>query len=133
MLLEAAKIDPESKEVGEALLNLKYQKVNGKWSLRKSQQTAASPSSDDPEPLRPALANSSLRGSTPDEVRTRLGGEPGRKAWSASQGQVIEQWIYYTVDRVHYVNFSRTAGETRPKVVAFYSRPRTPADPPSSH
>ncbi len=64
-----------------------------------------------------------LLGSTPREVRDRLGGKPDRVAYSASQGQVIEQWIYLGPRQDRYVNFLRSPGETQPRVVASYSIP----------
>jgi hypothetical protein len=57
-------------------------------------------------------------------VRERLGGKPSRIVWSATQGQLIEQWIFVGANRYQYVNFLHRADDPQPKVVAFYSLPR---------
>jgi hypothetical protein len=74
----------------------------------------------------------SLRGATPREVEARLGGKADHVTRTASQGQVVEQWIYYRAAYVDYVNFARSSGDTHPRVITFYSRRRTAADPPTN-
>ena len=59
----------------------------------------------------------------------RLGGQPDRKVFSASQGQLLEQWIYYGAKENQYINFLHRPGSPLPRVVAYYSRPRSPEDP----
>ena len=80
-----------------------------------------------PDPAR--TRSESLRGSTPQEVRARLGGQPNRKVFSATQGQLLEQWIYYGAKENQYINFLHRSGSPLPRVVAYYSRPRSAEDP----
>ena len=58
---------------------------------------------------------------TRPEVRSRLG-DPSRVVRSASQGQVLEQWIYYgSGKRTQYINFVVRAGSPQPIVQRSYS------------
>ncbi len=60
---------------------------------------------------------------TPEEVRQRMGGKPNRVCYLGSQGQSIEQWIYLDTQGVRYVNLLHSPGESKPRVVAFYTLP----------
>ena len=82
-----------------------------------------------PRPAPAGTRSESLRGSTPQEVRARLGGQPNRKVFSATQGQLLEQWIYYGAKENQYINFLHRPGSPLPRVVAYYSRPRSAEDP----
>ena len=66
---------------------------------------------------------------TTAQVRTLLGGKPNRVIFSGTQGQLIEQWIYFGTKQDQYINFLRTPGSDAPRVVAYYSLPR-PAHSP---
>jgi hypothetical protein len=134
LLREAYKIDPTSKELTEAFLVRGCKKgSNGEWVEPRAQATRSPDDADgnEAEAPRPAAADRKLRGATAEEVRSRLGGRPNRVARTATQGQAIEQWIYYNSNQVLYVNFVRAPGESHPRVTAFYSRRRTAADPPA--
>jgi hypothetical protein len=130
LLRDAWRIDPQSREVADAFRRFEYRKVNDLWieSPRASGGGAAD-SGTGPPPAggRPSTA---LRGLTPQEVRSRLGGKPDRISYVASQGQVVEQWIYRGVDQDQYVNFLHSTGDRVPKVVAYYARPRLRSDGP---
>jgi tetratricopeptide (TPR) repeat protein len=136
LLQDAWRIDPQSREVSDAFRRLGFRKVRDQWveSTRAAgpdQESGAGPATGlDPTNSRAAVGaqNSSLRGLTPQEIRVRLGGKPNRIIWSASQGQVLEQWIYHGVNQDQYLNFLHVAGEPEPKVVAHYARPRSRKD-----
>jgi hypothetical protein len=123
LLREAWKIDPGSKEVAAAFRAQGFRKVDDEWVEAPRPSGDSDPASH-PSPPRDAR----LLGSTPREVRDRLGGKPDRVAFSASQGQVIEQWIYLGPRQNRYVNFLRSPGETQPRVVAYYSIPSSVRD-----
>ena len=133
LLRSAWKIDPQSKEVADAFRRRGFRQVNGEWV--EPSRTAASADVDPaigPRPSPAGMRSESLRGSTPQEVRVRLGGQPDRKVFSASQGQLLEQWIYYGAKENQYINFLHRPGSPLPRVVAYYSRPRSPEDPAPS-
>ncbi|MDR3638252.1 MAG: hypothetical protein P4L84_30895 [Isosphaeraceae bacterium] len=133
LLYEAYKIDPASKEITEAFLLRGCKKgPNGEWVDPRARQAAAGSPTAEAEAPASLPAGQKLRGATEDDVRSRLGGKPNRVARTASQGQAVEQWIYYNANQVLYVNFARSAGDSRPRVIAFYSRRRTPGDPPGA-
>ena len=142
LLQEAWKIDPESREAADAFRRRGYRKVDGGWveaSRGRSGPDARSPDSSEPAPgsetdqsaeepnPNPSRAES-LRHATPEIVRTRMAGKPNRRIWVASQGQLVEQWIYVFPLKVHYINFLRRPGDLHPRVVSFYSLPRRPSD-----
>lgn len=130
LLREAHKIDPESKEVAEAFRARDFKKnAKGEWVDSRARPMVSENPETEPEAPRASLGKESLRGATEDEVRSRLGGKPNRVSRTASQGRAVEQWIYYNGTQVLYVNFARSAGESRPRVIAFYSRRRTATDP----
>jgi hypothetical protein len=61
-----------------------------------------------------------------------LGGPPNRKTWVASQGQLIEQWVYYGPRLDQYVNILHKTGDPQPRVVSYYSLPHNPGDRPAA-
>ncbi len=137
-LLRAAwKIDPGSREVAEALRTRRYKLVNDEWvdsSSRPSAPLVATPArastkDDDDEthspPVLAAGVDGSLRGLSPDDVRNRLGGKPNRKSFVASQDQVTEQWIYVLQKYHVFVTFARKPSDRHPRVVSYYTLPRT--------
>ena len=131
-LLRAAwKIDPQSKAVADAFRRRGFRKVNEEWveprQLRDADVAMAGEPSVSTLPADVTLCNRS-----PREVRARLGGKPNRVVWSASQGQLIEQWIYLGPTLNRYVNFLRTPGVPVPRVVADYTRPRATSEPLSA-
>ena len=108
--------------------DFEYRKVNDQWieAPRSSGDAATDPGAGE----RTAAAGSAtaFRGLTPQEVRVRLGGKPDRVSYIASQGQLVEQWIYRLPDQDQYVNFLHATGDPLPKVVAYYARPRSRTD-----
>jgi len=128
LLYEAYKIDPNSEEVSQAFLLRGCKKnARGDWVDPQAQRTAAEPAAESP---RTAASDQKLRGATDDDVRLRLGGRPNRVVRVATRGQAVEQWIYYNGNQVLYVNFARTPSDSRPRVIAFYSRRRSPSETP---
>ena len=69
--------------------------------------------------------NSGLKaGLAPEEVRRKMG-EPTHISYSASKGQLVEQWIYLDNPKlVRYVNFLHSPGELKPRLIAYYTMPR---------
>lgn len=132
LLRSAWKIDPESKDVADAFRRRGFRKVNDDWvePSRTVARTDVDPANG-PQPAPAGTRSESLRGSSPQEVRVRLGGQPNRKVFSATQGQLLEQWIYYGAKENQYINFLHRPGSPLPRVVAYYSRPRSSEDPTS--
>jgi len=129
LLQDAWRIDPQSREVADLFRRFEYRKVNDQWI--ESPRSSGGALTDPGAGVTPAAAGRSstaLRGLTPQEVRVRLGGKPDRVSYVASQGQLVEQWIYRGVDQDQYVNFLHTTGDPVPKVVAYYARPRPRSD-----
>ncbi|HMB08141.1 MAG TPA: hypothetical protein VKP69_30970 [Isosphaeraceae bacterium] len=122
LLQDAWRIDPQSNEVADAFLRREYRKVNDRWVA------PARPSAGDGESKgeapQPAATGGSLLHLSSREARTRLGGKPDRIVWSASQGQLIEQWIYCGATQDQYVNLLHTPGDVVPRVVAHYALPK---------
>jgi hypothetical protein len=132
LLRDAWRIDPQSREVAEAFRRFGYRKVNDQWVESPQQAEADStasisgalPTATDAPAAAAAPATTALRGLTPQQVRARLGGKPDHIVRTATQGQLLEQWIYRGVDQDQFVNFLHTPGDLLPKVVAYYARPR---------
>jgi len=144
LLRDAWKLDPESREVADAYRRRGFRKVQGEWAeparARPGHDTTASTeveSGPKPEdrrepvprntPAPPARSNS-LRNATPDEVVVELGGKPNRKSRVATQGQVVDQWVYIDPRQTRYVTFVHKPGDNRPRVISYYTLPRTPSD-----
>jgi tetratricopeptide (TPR) repeat protein len=122
LLREAWKIDPQSKEIPNAFRRLGYRKVGDSWEEAKG---GTEKPKNDAEPAKPAsrvdATAEPLRNLTRTEVRSQLG-EPTSVARSASQGDVLEQWIYNEGNgRVRYVNFRFRVGMAQPLVERSYS------------
>jgi tetratricopeptide (TPR) repeat protein len=133
LLQSAWDIDPQSKEVSQAFRSRGFRKVNDEWvdparTRKPPAETAAGPEA---APAPATAASPKLLNLTPQQVRALLGGKPNRISRSASQGQVIEQWIYTGPQRDQYVNFLRTGGSP-PRVVGYYSLPSTSTHPPQT-
>jgi tetratricopeptide (TPR) repeat protein len=127
-LLERAwKIDPGSKEVAESFRTRGYRRVKDEWVEATPGAAAdAAGIAVAGEAAKPAApAQLGLRGKSIDEVKRQLGGDPERKSFSGTKGQLIEQWLYLEPTKVHYVNFLHTPGEIQPRVVSDYFLPRT--------
>jgi hypothetical protein len=133
LLRSAWKIDPQSKDVADAFRRRGFRRVNDRWvEPSRSVARAEGDTAIRPQPAAGGIRSESLRGSTPQEVQARLGGRPNRKVFSATRGQLLEQWIYYGAKENQYVNFLHRSGSPVPRVVAYYSRPRSAEDPSPS-
>ena len=126
--MRAWKIDPGSKEVAEALRTRGYRRVKDEWveaSPGAAPEAAANPGGADSQ--RPGAATTQVGCGARRSRRPagRLGGEPERKSFSGTKGQLIEQWMFLEPGRVHYVNFLHTPGEVQPRVVSDYFLPRS--------
>ena len=136
LLRDAWKIDPGSREVADAFRRYGFKKENERWvelARPKSADVAAAAEkvADASLPDLPAAApgrsaTDSLLNLTADAVRTRMNGKPDRKVLVATQGQVIEQWIYVLPKQFVYINFVRQPTDPRLHVVSRYSVPRLP-------
>jgi tetratricopeptide (TPR) repeat protein len=118
LLRKAWRIDPNSKEIAEAFRVRGFRKVQNEW-VESGRGTDGARKEARPE----AGRSRALLGMTPDEVRQRMGGKPNQVCRLGSQGQFIEQWIYLDTQGVRYVNLLHSPGESKPKVVAFYTLP----------
>lgn len=120
LLREALEIDPQSKEAADAFRRLGYRKVDGGWTEPGAAiaegDAAARPAG--PEASAEALV---AREMTRDQVRSRLGGKPDRVVRVATQGEVVEQWIYSGTRGTQVINFRTRAGQLQPTVWNYYS------------
>jgi hypothetical protein len=126
LLARAWTIDPGNKEVAEAFRTRGYHLVQNQWV----ESEPTTPDASD----RPGTAlavqsehvvTQGLKGKTPEEVSQLIASRPDRKVYSATRGQLIEQWIFTVNDRqVRFVNFLRAASDPQPRVIADYSLPR---------
>jgi len=125
LLREAAAIDPESRAVADAFLRLGFRKGDTGWYDPSATRAAA----DSPPP---AIANpspaadrgDSLRGLTQTQARSKMGGKPDRVVRSATQGIVVEQWIYRIGRTDQFLIFRADSATTEPRVTASYAVPR---------
>ncbi|GAC1463280.1 MAG: hypothetical protein NVSMB9_00570 [Isosphaeraceae bacterium] len=146
LLREAWKVDPESTEVADAFRRHGFRRVNSEWiEPNKAVQSAVPSSATDGAkitgrtgeqvpnvglsrgPGSMAAESGSLRGATPDDVRARFGGQPNRKCLVATQGRLVEQWIYQEARKTYYINILRKPGEIQSRVVSFYARDQNPS------
>jgi tetratricopeptide (TPR) repeat protein len=126
LLARAWKIDPGNKVVAEAFRTLGYNLVKDQWVESQLATPDAYDRSGTVPATRPELVTSQgLKGKTPEEVSQLIASRPDRKVYSATKGQLIEQWIFVVSDRQsRFINFLRTPGEVQPRVIADYSLPR---------
>jgi tetratricopeptide (TPR) repeat protein len=117
LLRQAERVAPNLKGLGTIYRRLGFRKVNDRWVA--SDPAPAREAADEPAD-RPA--GDSLIGATREQVRTQLG-EPDRKAWSATQGQFVEQWIYRGQRKTQYINFAPSLGSHHVTVQRRYSLP----------
>ena len=121
LLRRAWKIDPGSEVITEAFRTRGYRKSKDDW-VEATPEARANAAADQPPP--PPTTTPSLRGLAPEEVRRKMG-EPTRISYSASKGQLVEQWIYLDNPQlVRYVNFLRAPGDVKPRLISYYTLPR---------
>ena len=125
LLSEAAAIEPESRDVAAAFLRLGYRKGEGGWSDPTAARTTAdaTPAATS-TPARDADRGDSLRGLTQAQARSRMGGKPDRITRAASQGTIVEQWIYQIGKTDQYLMFRIDSTTAEPRVFGMYSVPR---------
>ncbi|MHC5538607.1 tetratricopeptide repeat protein [Singulisphaera rosea] len=120
LLREAWKIDPQSSEVSDALRRRGFRKVNEEW-MENPRNSASADTTPTPSPGESERSKRQpLKGKTSREVRNLLG-KPNRVIFSASQGQLIEQWIYLAPTQDQYVNFLHGTTDLLPTVLTHYS------------
>jgi tetratricopeptide (TPR) repeat protein len=122
LLRKAWKIDPTSRETEEAFRLRGFRKAKDDWVEIRPGAEAGS-GSDTPKAARaPVPKSQGLLGLTADEVKHRMNGRPSRVNYTASMGQLIEQWIYHLDNKtIRYVNLVHAPGTLRPRVVADYT------------
>lgn len=125
LLHEAWRIDPEANSIAEAFLKRGFRRVGNDWVPPADRVGDASETSgvEDAPRADHAARNDSLIGQTREEVRAVLG-KPNAISRVATQGQVVEQWIYSgSASRsTQYINFLIRPGTRRVTVVAHTSR-----------
>ena len=120
LLNEAYTIDPESRSVADAFLRLGYRKGESGWFDPAAAKPAAT---TNPTPTTETRGDS-LLGLTRLQARSKMGGKPDRIVRLATQGQIVEQWVYRAgrVDQV--ILFRIDSGTSEPHVTSSYSVPR---------
>lgn len=130
LLAEADRIDPASRSVADAFLRLGFRKGDAGWyDPTVTSPTAATQPDSAPKGLESSDAGNSLRGLTQAQARLRMGGKPDRVVRSATQGIIVEQWIYRTGRSEQYIIFRIDAAATEPRVAASYSLSISPGRP----
>lgn len=118
-LLQAALgIEPGSPDVINAFRGMGFREVAGEWIAPDTPRPAPGPAPGGGDAL-----DDSLRGATPAEVVAKMGGKPDRIVRSASQGRILEQWIYQGTGATQYINFLIQPGTLTPRVVARFTLP----------
>jgi tetratricopeptide (TPR) repeat protein len=127
LLMEAAKLDPGSREVTDALRRRGFRKVGDTWEPPSSLVAEAAGPADAAAAATAGASAGAVRrvtdamvGLTRDEVRAQLG-KPDHVARVLTQGQLLEQWIYRAEGNRpgRYLDFLVKAGGTGvPTVVA---------------
>lgn len=122
LLAAAEAIDAEAPKLVDAYRRLGFQKVNGKWTdpSIKPESVAARAERDDEEK---SSKKKDLIDMTRDDVITRMGGNPDAIVRVATQGVVLEQWIYRLRRGTHYINLTRAAGDSQALVGAHFIVP----------
>jgi hypothetical protein len=108
LLREAWRIDPGSKTLTRTYRRLGYRRDGDRWISPDESSTTSDPAEPVDGPGRQETKDP-LLGLTRGQVRARLG-EPERIARSATQGQVVEQWIYRLPKGSQFLNFTRIPG-----------------------
>ncbi len=117
LLVEALKIDPNYRKAEEALKRIGFRKVDGNWV-----EADRRPESDTGQGSLLNPGGGLFQGLTEQQVKAKLG-KPDQIIRSASQGQVVEQWVYRGPRTTQYINLIRRPNLTRATVEAYYSIP----------
>jgi hypothetical protein len=103
LLNEAAKLDPQSKEVADAFRRLGYRFDGNNWVAARSTVENRGESA-------PADPSDPLIGLTQEEILSQRG-KPNRRSVSITQGSLLVQWSYQlTGGTVEYLNFVKRPG-----------------------
>ena len=121
LLRAALAIDPQSKDVSDLFRRFGYRKVEEAW-VEPSNSTRSNPT-ETAEPANQVADALVSRGMTREQVRTRLGGKPDRIVRVATQGEVLEQWIYQGAKGTQIVNFGRGLDRPEPRVAHYFTLP----------
>ncbi len=130
LLIEAERIDPQSRSVADAFLRLGFRKGDAGWydPTSTTDPSRTNPDSVTATPPRAGADNDSLRGKTRSQARSQMGGKPDLIVRSVSQGMIVEQWIYRTGGNEQVLIFRIDPTSTEPRVAANYvfshSKPR---------
>ena len=122
LLAAAEAIDAEAPKLVDAYRRLGFQKVNGKWTdpSKKPEQVAGLAEREGEEKK---SRKKDLIDMTRDDVISRMGGNPDAIVRVATQGAVLEQWIYRLNRGAHYINLTRSAGDSQALVGAHFILP----------
>lgn len=120
LLRAALVIDPQSKEVADTFRRFGFRKVDETWV---ESATSKPQSADFPEPAAGAGNALVSKGMTREQVKTRLGGKPDSVSRVATQGEILEQWIYKGAKETQIVNFRRGLDRPEPRVVNYFNLP----------
>lgn len=129
LLVDALKIDPAYRDAEDELKRMGFRKYNDEWveAGRPGGGEAGAGNGDaggDDAGSAPAGPTGGvLHGLTRQQVVTKMGGRPDQVVRSATQGQIVEQWIYRSQKGTQYVNFVRRPNSPVPVVEAYYSLP----------
>ncbi len=119
LLREAARIDPESRQVVEAFLKRGFRQVKGEW-VAPSGTEANGPALAAAAGSEPGIqAGDPYLGLSREEVRNQLG-RPSRVVRVATQGYLLEQWQYRGLggNNAQFFNFGKRPDQPRPVVIA---------------
>lgn len=117
LLDRAWRIAPGAAVVADAFKIRGYRRVGDDWIKEP-------PAADTPAPGPAALADQSLIGKTPDEVRAILATRPTTRSLVGTRGRLVEQWMFLDIRQRRYVNFLHRPGEPTPRAVSDYFLPR---------
>src|SRR5205807_720792 len=102
----ADRIDPRSTDVAEAFRKRGYRKVNDRWIAPNASRPKPRAAAAEDEEAEDGRGNVDHIGATRAQLLAALG-RPERKARVATQGQIVEQWIYRGSKETHFYNFVR--------------------------
>jgi hypothetical protein len=122
LCLEALAIDPKYREPENLLRTMGYKKDGNEWvKLAAARSPEPGPETGEGQGTPAARPGGELfQGLTAAQVRAKMG-EPDQVVRSATQGALLEQWIYRGLKGTEYINLVRRPHMTQPTVEAYYS------------
>ncbi|HEV3166310.1 MAG TPA: hypothetical protein VGZ22_19955 [Isosphaeraceae bacterium] len=103
LIKDALRIDPRYAEAEKAIKAKGYRKVNDEW-VKTDRSSGGGGGEADAGDTGPG---GSLRGLTRQQVKIKMGGKPDQIIRMATQGQVVEQWVYRLPNGTKYITFVR--------------------------